>query len=92
MGAIMNPANPCAKTSYVTSTPPQCCEWVPYPLVGRLQGFEEGRFESASKLWAALGPYAITPNMLPHIFPNSEKESHAAGSEHSPFHENQQLC
>ena len=50
MGAIVNPANPCAETSYITSTPPQCCEWVSYLLVGGLQGFEEGRSELASKL------------------------------------------
>lgn len=32
------------------------------------------------------------PNVLSRIFPHSEKEPHAAGSEHGPFHENQQLC
>lgn len=31
------------------------------------------------------------PNVLPHASPHSEEEPHAAGGEHSPLHENQQL-
>lgn len=32
------------------------------------------------------------PHVLPHAFPHSEEEPHAARGEHSPLRENQQLC